>query len=174
MTGTFVIVEGDKEAKAWLRTAEPRIDDWLYEVSDSIVFHESDLLHETAPGRIKALVDYVPVVEERPHYFEGLAGVKPDGFALPGPGSAKEDYPFYVEEGTGLYGELHSIIYPLVGTLMGPIEDFGYEYWIKSSKGQPGQHYGRRAYEETVAWVPSRLEEAKASLFAKTEAVAKV
>lgn len=172
MSGVFIIAEGESRVKVWLKTADQRVDDWLYELSDSIVFHARDTLYETAPGGIRALVGWDNVDEVGPGLFEGSAGVLPDGPALPGPGSAKEDYPFYVEEGTGIYGELHSIIYPLVGPVMGPIPYRGRDIFVRSSKGQPGQHYGREAYEETVAWTPGRIELAKASLYAETEAAA--
>lgn len=169
MSGVFTIVEGRAEVKAWLRSAPARIDDWLYELSDSVVFHAHDALRETSPGRIKFLVEADPVKEDAPHLFEGSAGVTPEGRALPGPGSAREDFPYYVDQGTGLYGALHSIIHPLHGNLMGPILYRGRSIYVKSFEGQKPQHYGRQAYEETVAWMPGRLEVAKATLYAETK-----
>lgn len=77
--GTTTIVEGDGEAKRWLRSGSDRISDWLYELVDDVMFYAVERIEIHAPGNIKLLVGYDPAHEvgDR-HRFEAVAGVEPD------------------------------------------------------------------------------------------------
>lgn len=167
--GVHVTVIGDDEAKAWLRGGRARVNDWLYQLTDSIVFHEADQLHELAPGRIKDLVSVALARETEPGVFEGTAGVEPEvteaSFAR-GLGSDPADFPVYVDQGTGIFGEFRSPIYAIPGHVMGPIEWEGRTIYVTSFKGQPAQHFSDRAFADTVAWIPARIEEARAEFYA--------
>lgn len=167
--GIFTIVIGDEDAKRGLRGAKGKVDDWLYELIDSVVFHAQAALRETAPGRIKGLVDVDIAKEREPSVFEGSAGVLPDPLEnfVSRRGSRRGDFPYYVEAGTGVYGEHASPILAVPGHLMGPIDFEGRDIFIRSFAGQRGQHYGEHAFEETVAWVPAQIELSKAALEAR-------
>lgn len=173
----ITIVTGDAEAKEWLRTGSARVDDWLYELVDEITFYAADRLRMHAPGRIKMLVDVNIPVEHGPGVFEARAGVESE--IIPqstrrGLGSDPADFPVFVDQGTGLYGERHSRIFPVPGQVMGPILFNGRRIFIKSFEGQPAQHFSQHAFDDTVAWIPAKIEVAKSRLYASVEATDKV
>lgn len=162
MAGNMTIVEGDREVQEWLVAEPGRIDDWLYELVDETSFFASARLRERAPGKIEGLVDTDLANEPEPGLFQAIAGVGPDiteetfGRGL---GSDPADYPVYVEVGTGIFGEHGTPIETIPGHVMGPFEAFwGEMIYAKSVKGQPGQHYARQSFEDTVGWLPGRIE----------------
>lgn len=167
MTGNMVIVEGDREVKDWLIAEPEHIDDWLYELVDEVSFFAAGRLRERAPGGISGLVDIDLANELDPGHFEAVAGVEPDiteetfGRGL---GSDPADYPVYVEVGTGIFGEFGTPIEAIPGHLMGPISAFSMTgihdsfFFTKSVKGQKPQHYARESFEDTVGWLPARIE----------------
>lgn len=159
--GNFVVVVGNEEAKHGLLHAAESIDDWLYELTDAVAQQAADRFRTHAPGAIDLLVDVDLAHETAPGHFESSAGVEP--YVVPwefhrGLGSDPADYPVYVDRGTGIYGDRHSIIYPIPGHVMGPIWYQGRQIYIKSSKGQPAQHFSDKAFADTVGWTPARIE----------------
>lgn len=172
--GVFTIVIGDDDAKEWLRTADSRVDDWLYQLVDSIVFHASDRLRLHAPGRIKGLVGVDLPHQPSTGAFEGTAGVTSDPSVTRRGregGSNPADYPVFVDQGTGIYSEAESPIYATPGHVMGPIFYQGKETFFKSFKGQPGQHFSDQSFADTVAWTPGKIELAKGELYAERVSV---
>ncbi len=161
--GLMTLVEGDEEVKRFLSGADSLVNDWLYEVVDSLVFHGEQRLREHAPGSIKGLVDVAPAHETASGAFEGIAGVEPDitkatfGSGL---GSDPADYPVYVEVGTGVFGDVGLPISSIPGHLMGPITDpvTGRDFFLSEMKGQPAQRYAERSFEELVGWVPTQIK----------------
>lgn len=172
--GVFTVVIGDDDAKAWFRSAPARVDDWMYQIVDSIVFHASDQLKIHAPGRIKGLVE-----EDLPEVPEvgavgGAAGVVPDRTSYPAPpsdGSDSADYPIWVDQGSGVHIEGGSHIFPRHAKRMGPIQWRGREIFLLSQRGQAGQHFSDESFVETVAWIPGRIELAKGELYTERAAV---
>lgn len=168
----MVIVEGDRDAQRWLLTGQGRVDDWLYELTDEISFFAYGRIHEHAPGRIGGLVEIDPAHEPEIGSFEATAGVMPDlteetfGRGL---GSDPADFPVYVEVGTGVFGEHGTPIESIPGHVMGPFEFMGEMIFAREVKGQRGQHYVRAAFEDTVGWLPGRIETALLELGRRTE-----
>lgn len=166
------IVVGDKEAKRKLRRVDEELDDFLYELTDDTAQRAGDLLRLHSPGAIDRLVDVEPVQETAPGHFESTAGVTQDNFYAHqdrGLGSDPRDYPFYVDQGTGIFGEKHSPIYTIPGNLMGPIRFKGRTYFVPHFKGQPAQLYSERSFIDTIAWMPFRVEFAISELSKKID-----
>lgn len=75
-------------------------------------------------------------------------------------------YAKWVESGTGIFGAFHQRIYPKTGSVLVFIMTDWYKQpgkevriYAKSVKGQVGQHYMKRAYEDTDKFfVPLRLQ----------------
>lgn len=153
--GNMVLVEGDKEAKAWLRSSEPRIDDWLYEIVDEVVFFAAERIRQHAPGGISELVDVNLADRTATAAFEGTAGVMPDATETGRPhhhgfGSDPQDYPVFVEVGTGIFGPVGEPITSFPGTAMAFMWG-NREVFTTIVQGQRPQHYTEHAFEETVA-----------------------
>lgn len=154
--GNLVIVEGDKEAKHWLRTADDRVDDWLYEIVDEIVFFAAARMRQHAPGGISELVD-VDLADRQiaaGDVFEGTAGVMPDITETGRPhhhqiGSNPEDYPVFVEVGTGIFGPVGEPITSFPGTVMAFLWG-NRQIFTNVVQGQRPQHYAEHSFEETV------------------------
>lgn len=161
MAGNMVIVEGDREAKSFLIDSG-RIDDWLYELTDDAAFFAAGRLRERAPGSISGLVDFDPTRELEIGSYEAIAGVEPDileeDFGR-GLGSDPADYPVYVELGTGIFGEFETMIETIPGHVMGPfLGSWGDIIYARRVKGQPGQRYAEQSFEDTVGWLPGKIE----------------
>lgn len=168
--GNFVIVIGDEDAKRGLRGAQGKVNEWLVELSDDLAFFAAGRLATHAPGNIHELVDVSLATELDPGVIEAGAGVtRARGIGDPNRGrdSNPQDYPVFVDQGTGIYGERRSPIYATPGTLMGPIEWMGRDIFIHSFKGQIAQHFSDRAFEDTVRYTPERIELSKAALEAR-------
>lgn len=168
--GNFVLVEegtGSADAKEWLRGANRRVDDWLYELADSLTFFAAGRLVEHAPGKIKGLVGTKPAHETITGAFEGVAGVEPDilqeNFHR-GVGSDPADYPVFVEVGTGVFGPVGTVISSMGGRLMGPIPWEGRQIFTRVVQGQRPQLYAERSFLELVAVTPVRIKEELPSL----------
>jgi hypothetical protein len=162
MAGNFeLIIEDEDDVKPWLRSSHDQVNDWLYELVDSAVFYAAQRLRTHAPGQIDQLVDVTLPHEPEPGRIEGVAGVEPDitqeSFSR-GLGSNPADYPFYVEVGTGIYGEFGMPIHTIPGTYPMAFEHAGTMVFAWETKGQKGQHYGRQAFEETAEWMPARIQ----------------
>lgn len=171
MAGNMTIVQGDRETKDWLIAEPGRIDDWLYELVDETSFFASERLTERAPGEISGLVSVDVATELDRGVFEAVAGVEPDiteeTFSR-GLGSDPADYPVYVEVGTGVFGEFGTPIKTIPGHRMGPFEFMGNMIWVSEVRGQRGQHYARASFEDTVGWLPGRIEVALHELGRRT------
>ncbi len=156
MSVTVVEVDGADGVTRWLRSFDQRVDHWLLDLVGDAVEHAGHSLREHAPGGIKDLV-----IEDEPQdlgsrSIVGVAGVIPDvdeQTITGGLGSAPSDYPFYVDVGTGIYGEHGTPITAFPGHVMGPIEYNGRMIYIKSFKGQPAQDYSGAAARDTDAWL---------------------
>jgi hypothetical protein len=169
--GNFVMydseVEGDERAKEYLVTTPKRVNDWLYELVDATIFFAADRLRVHAPGGIDSLVGVDLPHELEPGRIDGTAGVEPDiteETFMSGLGSDPADYPVFVDVGTGIFGPERREIFTIPGHVMGPISWQGREIFVSSFKGQKAQHYSDRAYEDTTAWLPAKVELAKRDL----------
>lgn len=166
--GVFTVVVGDREAKDYLRRGSTRVDEWLYELVDAITFHAADRLREHAPGRIKRLVEVDLPDSPQPKYVRGVAGVTSDPLKEESVGGSDEgDFPFYVDQGSGLFGEHHRIIFG-GGTLMGPFQHDGRKTFTRFFRGQEAQHFSDRAFADTIAYTPGRIQLAKSELVPRT------
>jgi hypothetical protein len=170
--GNFILVVGDEDAKRGLRGIDNKIDDWLYELVDSIAFQAADRLRVHAPGSIPDLVGVDLTSEENVGAFEATAGVEPD-FSLEdfghGLGSDPADYPVYVDQGTGIYGEKKTPITVIPGNFMTFFVN-GRRIFTNIVQGQPAQHFSQKANDDTMGWVPMRIEFALKELEAKIKA----
>lgn len=93
--------------------------------------------------------------------LEAAVGVAPVS-ALPGgrlgPLNDKQsDYPFFVHEGTGLFGKFHQRIRPKRARVMRFIGRTGLVF-ATSVAGQRANPYVGRAFEEIQAYIPQRLD----------------
>lgn len=162
--GNMVIVEGDRDAKRWMRTANARVDDWLYELVDEMIFVAAGRLRERAPGSIPGLVDIRPAHETATGAFEGIAGVEPDiteETFHSGLGSDPADFPVFVEVGTGIFGPVGQPISSIPGHLMGPIFDpaVGRNIYVQTIQGQRPQRYAERSFEDLVDVAPVMIRD---------------
>lgn len=178
--GNFVMrseIAGDAEVKHWLRASPDQVDDFLYQLTDAIIFHAEHRLRAHAPGNITELVDVDLPHQYEPGVIAGAAGVEPDiseetfGRGL---GSDPADYPFYVEMGTGRFSDdpdaSHKPIQTIPGTYPMAWEDPpGNMVFAWEVRGQQAQHYGLHSFEDTVAWVPERIELARREFAAETQ-----
>lgn len=158
--GNVSLVQGDAETKHWLRSQDRRVDDWLYELVDGLVFYAAGRMRERAPGSIKELVDIDLATETATGAFEGIAGVEPDiteDTFHRGLGSNPADSPVFVEIGTGVFGEVGEPISSIPGHLMGPIEWMGDIYYASTIQGQKPQRYAEQSFEDTVHVAPERI-----------------
>lgn len=161
MAGNMVIVEGDREVKDWLIAEPSRIDDWLYELIDETSFFASSRIREHAPGHIDELVDTDLAHELEPGFFEAIAGVEPEiteETFRRGLGSDPADFPVFVEVGTGVFGEHGTPIETIPGHVMAFMGREGRMIFTGKVAGQRAQHYTRTAFEDTVGWLPGRIE----------------
>lgn len=166
----MVLVEGEKEVKAFLSTRNQRVNDWLYQVTDAMVFYAAERISQHAPGHISELVGVHLAHETETGAFEATAGVEPDisqenfsgRSSVHGLGSNPADYPVFVEVGTGIFGPVGTPISSIPGHLMGPIHDpfTGRDIFVKVVKGQRPQHYAERSFEELVEHTPVMLKAA--------------
>jgi hypothetical protein len=159
--GSFMIVIGDDDAKRRLLRAEDAIDDWLYELIDAFAFEAASRLRHHAPGAIDLLVDVELAHQVGPGAFEAAGGVEP--YVVPwefhrGLGSDPADYPVYVDQGTGIFGEKRSPITTIPGHVMGPIWYKGRRIYVQSFKGQPAQHFSDQSYTDMLGWTPMQIE----------------
>lgn len=179
MSGNFeLIIDDEDEVRNWLRSSNKHVNDWLYELVDAVVFYAAQRLRAHAPGHIGTeLVDVDLPNEHQPGAIDGAAGVEPDlrskNFGR-GLGSDPADFPFYVEVGTGRYGEHETPISTVPGSYPMAFNYQGNLIFTWHTQGQRGQHYGRRSYEDTVNWVPARIQLAKREFSAETSARAAV
>jgi hypothetical protein len=163
MPGLFTIVLGDDEAKSYLRHGDVLVERMMIDVTGDISSHAAAELKVNAPGRIKNLVgDDEPIVPE-PGIVEAVAGIEPEvteeTFGR-GIQSDPADFPVYVEKGTGVYGEYARPITVPPGIVM-VFHWAGKKIFTRSVEGQRAQHYAEHSYEETLGWVPSRLQRAR-------------
>lgn len=140
---------------------DDRVDDWLLEVVDAGIFHAQERLVAHAPGGIKDLVDVdLPRFELAGSIVTGEAYVDPDLDETSddgGLGSSPADYPYYVDVGTGIFGDVGTPITAFPGHVMGPIEYGGRMIYVKSFKGQPAQRYSDAAARDVDVMLGFRL-----------------
>jgi len=152
---------------SFLRSFEERVDAWLEDLVDDTVDHAAGRLRHHAPGAIDALVTSDgPQFEPEGGVIEGMAGVlpDPDETFVSARGSKRSDHPFYVDVGTGVFGETGRPITAMPGSVMGPIEWGGRMIYVKSIKGQRAQDYSGAAFRDTDAWLPFKIQESKSKL----------
>lgn len=70
----------------------------------------------------------------------------------------QSDYPFFVHEGTGVFGKFHRRITPVRARAMRFIGRSGLVYALSVAGQRPNPYIGR-AYEEIQAYIPQRLDE---------------
>jgi len=145
-----------------LRDLDGRVDSWLRGLVGDTVDHAAGRLRHHAPGGIDALVTADgPRGEPQAGVVEGMAGVLPDlqeEIDHPrGLGSSPADYPFYVDAGTGIFGEFGRPITAFPGGVMGPVEFRGRMAYSRSIKGQPGQDYSGAAHRDTDLWLQGHI-----------------
>ncbi len=162
MDESEVEVAGLRELRDWLEGLDDRVDAWLHEVVDDAVELAGERLVSHAPGSIKELVSTDgPRVGDDGVLVEGEAYVTPaideHGDNAERPGSNPEDFPYYVDVGTGIFGERGTPITAFPGSVMGPIEYGGRMIYIRSSKGQPAQRYSDAAFEDVDAMLDFRI-----------------
>lgn len=168
----MTLVTGADEVKAWLRTEGSRVDDWLYELVDGLVVYATARVRELAPGSISELVDMVPAHETATGAFEGVAGVEPDltddGFAFGhvGLGSDPDDFPVFVELGTGIFGPVGHPISTIPGHLMA-FEIDGHLVFAHVVMGQRPQRYAGRSFDDLVERTPVVIRTALPQLGAR-------
>lgn len=155
-------LNGQKELVSWAKRFDAQVDSWLTELVDDAVDFAGQRLEAHAPGNIKHLVTTDgPRLEADVGWIEGFAGVLPDFDEDPsgqrGLGSNPADYPFFVDVGTGVYGETGTPITSIPGHVMGPIEVGGRMIYAKSIQGQPAQRYSDAAARDTDAHIPIRI-----------------
>jgi hypothetical protein len=145
-----------------LRDLDDRVDTWLVDLVDDAVDFAANRLRDHAPGRIG---DFVmsdgPQGEPQFGMIEGMAGVTPDpleGFVSKR-GSKRADFPYYVDVGTGVYGEHHSPITSFPPNHMGPVEWRGQMVYFSQIRGQQPQDYSGEATRDTDAWLPEKIRE---------------
>jgi hypothetical protein len=106
----------------------------------AIVFDESD---RTPTGAIEAVV--------------GVHRTLRAGLRL-GPDGNEDAYPYYVHEGTGLYGEYNRMIKPTRAKAMTWFDKFGYMRRTRT-RGQRPNPYMERAFEELAhSYIPQRID----------------
>jgi hypothetical protein len=158
-----VEVTGNEGLLEWAKRFDDQIDSWLTDlVNDTVNFAESRL-RAHAPGKIKDLVTTDgPKFEVNMGWIQGFAGVLPDfnedSLGDRGEKSNPADYPYFVDVGTGIYGETGTPITSLPGHVMGPILMGGRMVYTKSIKGQPAQHYSDAAFRDTDVYLPLRIQ----------------
>lgn len=144
-----------------LRAIDHRVDAWLIDLVDDAVDFAAGRLREHAPGRIADFVtsDGPQGEIHQGRVIEGEAGVTPDpleGFVSKR-GSRRADFPFYVDVGTGLFGEFHRPITAFPPNQMGPIEIGGEMVYVDMIRGQEGQHYSDESARDTDIWLAGHI-----------------
>ncbi len=155
-----VEVIGGQEAGWWLRSFDERLDHWLVNLVGDAVEYGGQRLRAHAPGSIKELVGVNEPTMMEVGVVEGTAFVTPglDEDTLSGGlGSDPADYPYYVDVGTGIFGEYGTPITTIPGHVMGPIEYGGRMIYVKSIAGQEAQHYFDAASRDVDARLPSQI-----------------
>lgn len=158
--GNFILVTGDDEASAWLRSGNEHVMSMVTDVVDDIAEHAADELRSLAPGRIGAeLVDVAHAYMSEPGIVEAVAGVEPeitpDTFTR-GLGSDPADFPVFVDQGTGEFGQYRRPIEVIPGNVMVIPFPEG-KVFTPKIKGQEAQQFSERAWENTIFWTPVRL-----------------
>lgn len=69
----------------------------------------------------------------------------------------KTAYPYYVHEGTGLYGKLSRLIRPRRAKAMRWVGRTGLMF-AKTTKGQRPQPYVGEAFQDLQSYIPQRLD----------------
>lgn len=163
MSDIVVEVVGPQGLAEKLREIDRGIDSWLVDLVDDAAVYSGRRLEEHAPGSIKDLVsvdEAQPVQEAIPGSIEAVAGVHHAlGLEEPrGLGSSSEDYPYFVDAGTGIYGETGTPITSFPGGVMGPFEFQGRMIYARTTKGQPAQDYSGSAFRDVDAYLPLRIK----------------
>lgn len=86
----------------------------------------------------------------------GVARASSRGMSLGAEGD-KTAYPYYVHEGTGLYGKLARLIRPRRAKAMRWVGRTGLIF-AKTTKGQQPQPYIKEAFEDLLHYIPQRLD----------------
>jgi hypothetical protein len=152
-----------------IRSLDDRVDLWLRDLVDDTVGYTAGRLREHAPGGIDRLVtEDGGQFDPQLGIIRGMAGVLPDleeEVEHPrGLGSNPADYPFYVDVGTGIFGEFGRPITAFPGGVMGPIEYQGRMIYPRSIKGQPAQDYSGAAHRDTDLWLAGHIKTSSAKL----------
>lgn len=138
----------------------------MVDIVDDVVEHAGRQIEMEAPGSIAGLVEIDGASLLEPGAIEAVAGVTPahsggeGGKTFVQAGSDPRDYPYFVHEGTGIYGAYGTpITVPAPGFMQIDFPDGRVR--TRQIEGQPAQPYVERAFEDTAEFVPVRLASAK-------------
>lgn len=164
--GAFVFIEGDDEVKAFLNAGPSILGQWLQGIINDTSDFAGGALRLHAPGHISELVGEDHSQGSVLAEMTAVAGVMPaidESTLSRGLNSDPADYPVFVDQGTGIYGEKGSRIYPIPGHVMAFMHG-GEKVYATSIAGQRAQHFSRSAFEDTVGWLPGKIELAKSEI----------
>jgi hypothetical protein len=162
MPGKLTFIEGAERARTYLLEVDERSDVMVSDLIDDIAEHAESELRELAPGEIGLeLVGLRDSKVLEPGVLEAIAGVHPDlnDALLDSPrglDSDPADYPVFVDQGTGVFGDRGKVIRMMPGHFM-VINFPDGKVFTKTVQGQPAQKFSERAYENTIRWTPRRL-----------------
>lgn len=165
MSGVITIEVEDGEEERFLRSLPGRVDRMASDLVDDLSEYASDRIKEHAPGGIFHLVEVSGSSPVDPGVFEAVAGVTPahgegDEIRTFGGRSNPDDYPFFVDQGTGIHGEFgRPIEVAPPGFMQIDFEDGRVR--THSIRGQQPQEYVKESYRETLAYAPIRIGASK-------------
>lgn len=178
-----VRVDGKKEAQAFLRSAEARVDRWGTRFVNNVAEYAATRLRAHAPGGIDALVTVDETHLDAFGVLQSIAGVERDvsvgtlGFSsaqgfdsirnrtrMPGIASDPADYPVYVDQGTGIYSVGDNAprkpIHALPGSFMRFIAADGRLVTTTVVMGQQPTLFSAKAAEDTRRHLPFLVDKA--------------
>lgn len=158
------------------RLSERAIHDAFYHLLKDITEEGTDMMRIIAPrgetSLLSASVSHIGP-EDVPEHMEARIGIPPipkpslsTGVAYPN--SAL--YPKDVDEGTGIYGDHSTVIYPKSGYFMKLPPKGDYNIYQPMVRGQEGQHYVAKTYAAIRAALDTNVEYFKQELKARLAA----
>lgn len=126
-------------------------------LEDVAKFVEHDFHRQVPRGETNRLFGAVnrSRVEKSPKGFKVEIGIKPIPPSKPG---ESPQYPLFVDQGTGLFGERHNIITPTHGNVM-VFEYKGRTIFTRFVEGQKGQHFSDIVYTDSKAYFKVKKHE---------------
>ena len=165
MAGVFTITADDPGGEL-LGPLSDRVHRMTVDIVDDVVEHAGAAVRERAPGSIAGLVEQHGATVLDPGIIHGVVGVTPAheggerGKTFVQTGSDPRDYPFYVHQGTGVFGEFGTpITVPSPGFMQIDFPDGRVR--TRQVEGQRPQPFVEEAFEETADWIPIRLASAR-------------